>query len=72
MGSLNWVIFISFDDGVDWVFRSPRSGPHAIVSDVSARKLLISEATTLKYLRRNSALPVPEVFSFQFDHHPVI
>jgi len=24
-GSLNWAITISFEDGVDWIFRSPRT-----------------------------------------------
>lgn len=67
-GSFNWVIFVLFDDGVEWVFRSPRRGPHTIVSDDSAKKMLISEAATLKYLKTHSAVPVPEVFSFRCDH----
>lgn len=25
-GSVNWVIFVFFEDGVEWVFRSPSCG----------------------------------------------
>lgn len=64
-GSLNWVIFITFDDGIEWAFRSPRNGPSAILTEESASKLLASEASTLKYLRANSSVPVPEVYSFR-------
>ncbi|PNP85942.1 hypothetical protein FNYG_00998 [Fusarium nygamai] len=39
-GSTHWVIFITFEDGVEWVFRSPRSGLSAIVTEESASKLL--------------------------------
>lgn len=64
-GSLNWVIFITFDDGIEWAFRSPRNGPSAILTEESASKLLVSEASTLNYLRANSSVPVPEVYSFR-------
>ncbi|KAF5979718.1 kinase-like domain-containing protein [Fusarium coicis] len=60
-GSTHWVIFITFEDGVEWVFRSPRSGLSAITTEESASKLLISEAVTLKYLRTLGSRPVREV-----------
>ncbi|KPM38167.1 hypothetical protein AK830_g8396 [Neonectria ditissima] len=63
-GSLNWVIFIIFDDEIEWVFRSPRSGSSVILTDESASKMLISEASTLKYLGTYTSVPVPEVYSF--------
>ncbi|KAF5538173.1 RNase H domain-containing protein [Fusarium phyllophilum] len=63
-GSTHCVIFIAFEDGVEWVFRSPRRGLSAIITEESASKLLISEAATLKYLRALGSIPVPEVFSF--------
>ncbi|KAF5622984.1 RNase H domain protein [Fusarium sp. NRRL 52700] len=66
-GSTHWVIFIAFEDGVEWVFRSPRGGSSAIITEESASKLLISEATTLKYLGALGSIPVPEVFSFSGD-----
>lgn len=63
-GSHNWIISITFDDGVEWVFRSPRVRG-AICSDESASKMLISEASTIKYLRIHSSIPVPDVYSFR-------
>ncbi|RKL47607.1 hypothetical protein BFJ72_g1839 [Fusarium proliferatum] len=66
-GSTHWAIFITFEDGVEWVFRSPRRGLSAIITEGSASKLLISEASTLKYLRALGSILVPEVFSFSGD-----
>lgn len=64
IGCMNWAIFVKFDDGLDWVFRSPRSGYYAIPSDESAQKMLLSEVATLKFLR-NTSVPVPEMYSFR-------
>lgn len=61
-GGFNWAIFISFKDGMEWVFRSPRTGYGTISREV-ASKLLDSEATTLKYVRGNSDIRVPHVHS---------
>ncbi|CVK88378.1 uncharacterized protein FMAN_04945 [Fusarium mangiferae] len=66
-GSLNWVIFITFDDGVQWVFRSPRYDTH-MFSDETASKILISEASTLKYLETHCQIPVPKVYSYSGTH----
>ncbi|KAG5812658.1 hypothetical protein H9Q74_013031 [Fusarium xylarioides] len=63
-GSLNWVIFLRFQDGVEWAFRSPRSSLDSFYSDETARKILISEVSTLLYLKANTSIPVPEVFSY--------
>jgi len=62
-GSLNWVIFITFDDGIEWVFRCPRSD--VSVKRASRHKMIISEASTLKYLEKHSSVPVPKVYSFR-------
>nr|RBR02773.1 hypothetical protein FVER53263_03729 [Fusarium verticillioides] len=61
------VIFVTFEDGVEWVFRPPRSGLSAIITEESVSKLLIGEAVTLKYLRTLGSIPVPEVFPFSGD-----
>ncbi|KAF2191286.1 hypothetical protein K469DRAFT_720275 [Zopfia rhizophila CBS 207.26] len=61
-GSLNWAIILSFDDGVEWVFRSPRT--HYGLDEETAGVLLASEAATLKYIRKHSSIPVPEVYSY--------
>ncbi|KAL8676415.1 MAG: hypothetical protein Q9224_007289, partial [Gallowayella concinna] len=63
-GSFNWVVFISFVDGVEWVLRSPRKGD-GIVSDDTNLLLLASEAATLRYIKSHSTIPVPEVYSYQ-------
>ncbi|KAJ5254201.1 hypothetical protein N7524_011381 [Penicillium chrysogenum] len=61
-GSLNWVVFISFDDGVQWVFRSPRRSFG--LQKTTASEVLVSEVATMKYLREMGTVPVPEVFSY--------
>lgn len=63
-GSFNWTIRVSFHDGVEWVLRSPRSGG-AIRSKETNLVLLASEAATLKYIRANSTIPVPQVFAYR-------
>lgn len=62
-GSLNWAIILSFDDGVEWLFRSPRT--YYGIGEETAAILLASEAATLKYIRENSSIPVPEVFHYR-------
>ncbi|KAL2361681.1 hypothetical protein RJZ56_005429 [Blastomyces dermatitidis] len=57
-GSLYWAAFLVFDDGVEWVFRSPRRDG-AIQSEKTIQALLASEAATLKYIKSYSAIPVP-------------
>ncbi|KAL1850970.1 hypothetical protein VTK73DRAFT_9588 [Phialemonium thermophilum] len=66
IGSLNLVVFVAFDDGVEWVYRSPKlSGSLGrTMADETASKLLVSEVATLRYLRTQCAVPVPEVYSF--------
>ncbi|KAH6969360.1 kinase-like domain-containing protein [Fusarium avenaceum] len=66
-GSMNWVIFITFDDGVEWVFRSPRQDS-LMFSDETATKILISEASTLRYMETHCSIPVPRVYSFSGTH----
>ncbi|KAJ0426701.1 RNase H domain-containing protein [Aspergillus carlsbadensis] len=61
-GSFNWAVFIHFDDGTRWVFRSPhrrRSMPLEM-----GTKLLASEAAILLYLRAHSDIPAPELFDY--------
>lgn len=64
-GSVNWVIFVAFDDGVEWAFRSPRRGYYPIYGEESASKMVVSEASTLKYLAANTTIPVPQVYSYK-------
>ncbi|KZF19760.1 hypothetical protein L228DRAFT_241513 [Xylona heveae TC161] len=58
-GSFNWVIFLRFEDGVEWVLRSP----HGIFQEPDMdSKLIESEVATLRHVRRKTTIPVPEVF----------
>lgn len=61
-GSFNWAIFISFEDGVRWVFRSPHTRTFMPIE--MGIKLLASEAATLRYLGAHSDIPVPEVYDY--------
>lgn len=61
-GSFNWAIFISFEDGLRWVFRSPHS--RSLMQPTRSMKLLASEAAILRYLRAHSDIPVPEVCDY--------
>jgi hypothetical protein len=62
---MNWVIFVPFDDGIDWVFRSPELEATYMMSEESACKMLVSDAATLRYLRAHSSIPVPEVYAYR-------
>ncbi|KFY37547.1 hypothetical protein V494_04712 [Pseudogymnoascus sp. VKM F-4513 (FW-928)] len=62
-GSLNWTILLSFEDGVEWIFRSPADGDDDISAEV-AGELLDSEVATMKYIKENSSIPVPEIFDY--------
>ncbi|TVY40200.1 hypothetical protein LOCC1_G006692 [Lachnellula occidentalis] len=59
-GALNWAIVLWFEDGVEWIFRSPQRC-HDISPETTAR-LLESEVATMKYVKLNSSIPVPQVF----------
>lgn len=61
-GSFNWAIFISFEDNTRWFFRSPHSS--SLKPMEMGNKLLASEAATLRYLRAQSDIPVPEVYDY--------
>lgn len=63
-GSFNWAISILFEDGVEWILRSPRRDTTLTARELSA-KLLASEAATLKYLRLRTNIPVPELYSYR-------
>lgn len=63
-GRLYWAAFVVFNDGVEWVFRSPRY-EGAIRSTDSIRMLLASEAATLNYIKSHSDISVPEVFTYR-------
>ncbi|KAF7553637.1 hypothetical protein G7046_g7046 [Stylonectria norvegica] len=64
-GSQSKVIFIAFDDGVEWVFRTPRGDLESFYSEETTCKIILSEASTLMFLKTHTSIPVPEVFSYR-------
>jgi hypothetical protein len=65
-GSFNWAIFLTFEDGVRWVFRSPRNQSYIMPMETSL-KLLASEAATLRYIKSHSDIPIPEVYHYWYE-----
>ena len=62
-GSFNAVFKLLFADGTLWVLKIPASGHHQCWN-VPAREALASEAFTMRLIRRETTVPVPEVFAF--------
>lgn len=65
-GALNWALLLTFQDGVEWIFRSPLKLLY--ISPETTSDLLASEVATLRYIRQNSLIPVPEIFDFRYVH----
>ncbi|KAJ5185394.1 Aminoglycoside phosphotransferase [Penicillium cf. griseofulvum] len=63
-GGFNWTVFILFEDGLQWVLRSPVVQNSPELSNESVSKLLASEAATLKYLKAYTDITVPDVYSY--------
>ncbi|KAJ5436510.1 Aminoglycoside phosphotransferase [Penicillium cf. griseofulvum] len=63
-GGFNWTVFILFEDGLQWVLRSPVVQDSPELSNESVSKLLASEAATLKYLKAYTDITVPDVYSY--------
>ncbi len=62
-GSYNAVFTILFGDGTLWVLKIPANG-NSQCWDAPASEALISEAFTMRLIRRETTIPVPEVFAF--------
>ncbi|CAD6591337.1 MAG: hypothetical protein ASARMPREDX12_005084 [Alectoria sarmentosa] len=62
-GSFNAVITLLFADGTLWVLKVPATG-HQQCWDAPAAEALTSEASTMRLIRRETTIPVPEVFAF--------
>lgn len=58
-GSYNWAVFLVFEDGQEWVFRSPKKS--RTIAPALAGSLISSEVATLKLLKMHTTIPVPTV-----------
>ncbi|ESZ93480.1 RNase H domain containing protein [Sclerotinia borealis F-4128] len=61
-GGLNWAITITFVDDVEWMFRSPLM--NEFISNETVLELLDSEVATMRYVKLNSSIPVPDIFDY--------
>ena len=62
-GSFNLVYIVDFDDGVKYVVRIPGTGWGDRYTE-SAKKLLESQVTTMRFVHDNTTIPVPEIYAF--------
>ncbi len=62
--SFNWTILISFIDEMKWMLRFSRNDDE-IKFDETNLILLASEVATLKYIKINSTISVPEIFAYR-------
>jgi hypothetical protein len=70
-GSSNLVHVLRFADGVKWVARIPVNGvPERYTNEES--HALRSEALTMRFIKRMTTIPLPEVYDFDSDVGSVI
>ena len=62
-GSFNAVFSILFADGTLWILKVPANG-HRQCWDAPASDALTSEVFTMRLIKRQTTIPVPEVFAF--------
>lgn len=62
-GSYHAVFPIKFEDGARWILKVPAVGTTDHF-DSSSAAALKSEALTMRLIRKNTTIPVPEVFAF--------
>ena len=62
-GSYNILYPIEFNDGVEWIIKVPQRGTPDKFGDYE-RHALLSEAITMRKLKRETTVPVPRVFAF--------
>lgn len=63
-GSYNAVLSLSFIDGLVWVIKIPSRGHSEDWIEGFDTSSLESEAQTMRMIRRETSIPVPEVFAF--------
>ena len=64
-GMQNVVIELKFSDGVSWIARIRFS--HEGDDDKEVERSMLSEVTTMKYIRARTSIPAPEVFGYDFS-----
>ena len=62
-GSYHVLFQLEFTDGLRWIIKFPATGYRGRYDAMSARALK-SEALTMRLLKRDTTIPIPEVYSF--------
>lgn len=62
-GSFNILFPLDFDDGVRWLLKVPSHGVKGKWGEMSAASLT-TEANTMRMLKRETTIPLPEVFDY--------
>ena len=62
-GSYNLVYLVTFEDGVQWIFKIPANGYYTCF-DRSAAEALTSEALTMRLIKQTTTIPLPTVYHF--------
>lgn len=62
-GSYNAVFTVLFADGTMWILKVPANGHHQCWN-APASEALKSEAFTMRLIRRETTIPLPEVYAF--------
>ncbi|KAK2867913.1 hypothetical protein FQN49_003338, partial [Arthroderma sp. PD_2] len=65
-GSHHILFQVEFSDGLRWLLKVPADGYPGAFEDSSARALR-SEALTMRYIKRRTTIPVPEVYHFEYS-----
>ncbi len=68
VGSFHILFQIRFGDGARWVLKVPARGHRDLFDEFDA-EALTSEALTMRLIKRETTLPIPEVYSFDASTH---
>ena len=63
-GAYHALFPVQFHDGIKWILKIPAQGT-VTRFDNAASEALVTEATTMMFLRRSTSIPVPEIFAYQ-------
>ena len=66
MGAINLHLELVFDDGLSWMARLKRRNTSTLPAAVQPY-LIRSEVATYSFLRKETKVPVPEVFAYALD-----
>ena len=59
----NWVIALQFDDGTEWIFRSPHL---CAISEELGPQVIESEVATTRFIAAGTTVPVPTVHAYRY------